>query len=46
MRAAKEWGMSPTTWGKEPRWSRAVMVAQTETDAKIDFWMLEDSRRK
>lgn len=44
-RTAKEWGIKPTEWVREPRWSRATMVAQGEVEAKISFWMVEDRRR-
>ena len=45
MRAAKEWGVQPHEWGRVPRWSRAIMVAQMETEAKISWWMVEDNKR-
>jgi hypothetical protein len=43
---AKEWGLTPSMWAMEPRWSRATMMAQVETEAKVRWWTVEDNRRK
>jgi len=46
MKTARAWGLAPDEWPKRPRWARAVMMAQVETEAKIDWWTQEDNRRK
>jgi len=43
-KVAKDWGLTPSQWAQEPRWSRATMMAQSETEGDIEFWLVEDSK--
>jgi hypothetical protein len=45
MAAARKWGVKPHEWSLAPRWSRAMMVAQVETEMKVNWWMVEDAKR-
>lgn len=44
MKAAWNYHLTPTDYYKEPRWSRAAMVAFTRLYNAIEFWMFEDSK--
>jgi hypothetical protein len=45
MEAARDWGLSPSDWYKEPLWSRAAMVATQRQRRRIDYWLGEDVRK-
>jgi hypothetical protein len=35
LRTAKEWGLTPSGWALEPRWSQIQMLAYTSVDEEI-----------
>lgn len=43
MKVAKDWHRTPREWYREPRWSRATMVAQYNTEVAISWWSAEDN---
>lgn len=44
MDCAAEYGKTPTEWFREPRWSRAVMVAVLRQKNRLEYWIAEDAR--
>ena len=45
MRVARFWGQTPAQWYKEPRWSRASMIATYDSEGTIAYWQVEDREK-
>lgn len=43
LKVARHWGLTPTQWHQEPRWSRAAMIAYNRTANAIEYWLAEDA---
>jgi len=44
MLTARTWGLTPSQWYAEPRWSRATMVETDRKENAMKYWMAEDGR--
>lgn len=46
MQVAQKYGKTPIEWFKEPRWSRAMMVAYVRDQNAMDWQQAEIDKKK
>lgn len=46
LRAAKDWGLSPSEWMEEPDWSKAKMIAMSSIEEEMKAKEYEDIKNK